>query len=497
MKKKILIVLLIFLFLLTSLIFISCDKSENKNLSKYELDLIYDDESHILSGKERVEYKNSSTTELSFVEFNLYPNAYREDAKNPIVSKNSLKKAYPNGVSFGNIEIKSVKNENENFPFEIMGEDENILKVDLKDKLSPNEYTFIEIEFAVQLANINHRLGYGENTINVNNFYPIACVYEDGKGFSEKLYNSNGDPFYSDCANYKVFISYPREYILVSSGQTINSKNTENITKKTIIGEKIRDFSIILSKKLKKVSQVEGGTTVNYYGYCGDENLNEKLKVSVDGLKTFNKLFGVYPYKELNIVKTNFVFGGMEYPNLVMIGDDLKTSADENYVIIHEIAHQWWYGIVGNDEYNHAWIDEGLTEYSTMLFYKYNTQYNESFEGLINSSLQSYKLFTKVYKNVNGSVNEKMDRPVNQFLTEPEYVQCTYTKGTLMFYSIMKKMGENKFLSTLKSIFNHYSYKNVSPNQLIDEFSNKGGREIRSYINDWLNGTKSIDELWQ
>ena len=483
------------LFLFTSLLFISCNKGESKNLSKYEIDLVYNDENHSLNGKERISYINNSEDELSFIEFNLYPNAYREDTKNLLVSKNSTKKAYPNGESFGYIEIKNVFNEKENLIYEITGEDKNILKVFLKENLLPQKYAFIEIEFFVKLANINHRLGYGENTININNFYPIACIYENGKGFSEKLYSSNGDPFYSDCSNYEVNISYPSEFVLVSSGQVINSKKIENNTKKSIKGEKIRDFSIILSKKLKKVSQKEENTTVNYYGYDEDKNLNEKLKVSVESLKTFNKLFGTYPYKELNVVKTNFVYGGMEYPNLVMIGDDLKTPADENYVIIHEIAHQWWYGLVGNDEYSHAWIDEGLAEFSTMLFYKYNTQYGESFESLINSSLQSYKLFTKVYKNIYESVNEKMDRSVNQFSTEPEYVQCTYTKGCLMFYSLMKKMGENKFLKTLKEICKQYFYKNITPQQLINEFYKKGGEKIEKHIQNWLDGEMNIEEL--
>jgi len=62
------------------------------------------------------------------------------------------------------------------------------------------------------LPNINHRFGYGDNTVNFGNFYPVACVYENGKGFIQDLYHSNGDPFYSECSNYEVEIMQRKDF---------------------------------------------------------------------------------------------------------------------------------------------------------------------------------------------------------------------------------------------------------------------------------------------
>ena len=87
----------------------------------------------------------------------------------------------------------------------------------------------IEIEFVVTLPNCLHRFGYGDNTYNFGNFYPVASIYENGE-FRQDNYGSNGDPFYSECADYDVSISYPSNYMLASSGQLMEESTEENIT---------------------------------------------------------------------------------------------------------------------------------------------------------------------------------------------------------------------------------------------------------------------------
>lgn len=487
MKKKIFITSLLLFVLFLPMFLVGCAQNVT-TLTNYTLNLTFDDSSYTLKGEEEICYYNNNDNMFTFLMFHLYPNAYRENAKNSIVNQTNLEKAYPNGESYGYIEINTVKVEDQETTFEVIGQDENILKIDLLCELYPEEKINIFIEFQVKLANINHRLGYGENTINFGNFYPIVCVYEEGEGFYQDLYHSNGDPFYSECSNYDVTLSYPSIYQIASTGDINKTETTNNLTKINIKSEKTRDFAFVLSEKFEKISQKLNNTTINYYGYKQDENLEESLKTCIDSVKTFNDLFGSYPYKTLNVVKSNFVYGGMEYPNLVLIGDDIAFQKDYNYVIVHEIAHQWWYGVVGNDEYNHAWQDEGLTEFSTMLFYKINKNYDENFENLVKNCLQSYKLFEKVYINITGEVDGRMDRPINEFATEPEYVQCTYTKGVLMYNSIMDTVGEKKFIKALKDYYNKFSYSIAKPEDMIASFNKSTGYNLEGFIYSWLNG---------
>lgn len=477
---------LIVLLFIIPLIF--TDKEESENLNVYKMQLVYNEQSHTLEGKESVTYYNNSENMFTHLYFHLYPNAFREGAENKVVSSTKTQDAYPNGESYGQIDIVRVYNNQRDLNFEITGEDENILMIELEEAIYPDESAEINIDFLTSLANINHRLGYGENTINFGNFYPIACVYEDGKGFSQSLYHSNGDPFYSDCANYEVSISYNSKYIIASSGELEKTTTSNGTCEQTYKGKNIRDFCFVLSDNLKMTSKKVDGIEIEYYGYKNDQNLDKCLQVAVDAVKTFNDMFGKYPYKQLSIVKANFVHGGMEFPNIVLISDNLVNQIDYNYVIVHEIAHQWWYGVVGNDEYNHAWQDEGLAEYSSLLFYKKNTSYGENFNDMLTSANNSYKLFEDVYARVQGSVDSRMERPLCEFETEPEYVQCTYTKGVLMFNNISDLIGEKKFIKALKEYCQKFKFKNAKPEDLIAIFVDFGGRKMENLINSWLNG---------
>lgn len=488
-KTKIISTIILFAVIIAIVVFLCLTglKKEETPLSSYKMELSYDNTTHTISGSEEITFVNNYDNMFTYLYLHLYPNAFREGASASVVSSAEEENAYPNGISYGSIEVQSVTSDGESLDFNVEGEDQNILRVELPSEVYPDESITFTINFITTLANINHRLGYGENTINLGNFYPIICMYESGVGFKTDLYHSNGDPFYSECADYDVTISYPSNYMLASSGQLMEASTENNITTSTMTGEKIRDFCMVLSENFSHTSSKVGNTIINYYGYNGDTNLDTCLQVCEDALATFNELFGEYPYSQLSIVKSNFVHGGMEYPNLVLISDEVA-SDDLAYVIVHEIAHQWWYGVVGNDENNHAWMDEGLAEYSTLLFFENNSSYGQDSETMIDNALQSYKTFVRVYTNVTGSVDTSMDRALSAFNTEPEYVQCTYTKGLLLFDAIRETVGDRKFFKALEDYYQDFSFKNATPADMIASFNHSTGYDLEGFIMSWLEG---------
>lgn len=484
--KKVLSVLICFCFLgLSVFVFSACDSEKVQELSCYELEVEFSE--NCLYGKEKVSYVNTSENAFDKLYFHLYPNAFRQGAKNKICSSAKQDEVFYQGGSYGEIAVSSVVfGGGQHAEFLIGGEDENILVVPLLQTLFPDERVEINITFEVTLPNINHRFGIGQNTINIANFYPVACVYEDGVGFVQQLYHSNGDPFYSECANYIVKFSYPKNLTLASSGVLMEECEKDGIKTATIKGEKIRDFALVLSEKFKCVSQQVDGVNVSYYGYAGDENTENNLVCSIKALQTFNSLFGSYPYQTLSIVKASFLHGGMEFPNMVLIADNLA-SEDIFYVIVHEIAHQWWYGVVGNDQYNHAWLDEALAEYSTLLFFEQNSEYGLEYAKLISSSQKSFNSFATAYKKVFGKVDTSMDRALCDFSTEPEYVECTYTKGVLMMDFIRQSIGREKMIKSLKKYYQNFAFKIAKPQDFIAVFS-RGGVKLENAIMAWLEG---------
>ena len=447
-------------------------------LSSYDIVCEYDENSHTLTCEQNVNYVNNSNNTLNEICFFLYPNSFEEIA----VSNAYYDRAYPNGDSFGDIEIESVKIGDKDAEFNI--ENEAILNVTLFSDLFPNENIEINLSYVVTLANVYHRLGYGDNAVNFGNFYPILCVYDDG--FVKNSFASNGDPFYSDIANYNVQITFPSNYTLATSGEVLRSTNENSKTTTEIKGEKLRDFCFVLSTKFEVISKTINDVNVNYY-YYDDENAEEYLTLACEVIEEFSSSFGDYPYKNVNVVKTNFCFGGMEYPNLVYISDEIADAETYRYVIVHELAHQWWYSLVGNNEYEEAWLDESLTEYSTALFFERH-DYGLNYDDIIAGADSTYRLFVDVYSNVLGDVDESMNRNLGEFETEPEYVNCVYTKGVLMYDSLRKTLGDSKFFKCLKDYFENFRYKNASGADLINSFSSSSHRNLEGYFSSWLNG---------
>lgn len=462
-------------------------KSQTKSLTNYSLSLDFDDNTKLLMGNEQVNYINSTPVALNEVWFHLYPNAFSEKAKTKPVSNLYKQKAYPNGEDYGYIKINSVAVEGANQEINITSPDDEILVVKLAQELYPEERVNIAITFEVLLPNCLHRFGYGDNTYNFGNFYPIASVYENGS-FGCEAYGSNGDPFYSEMANYDVTITYNDNFTLASSGKQLETTQKVVGKKQTQIkAQVVRDFAFVLSKKFSVLNGKAGKTNVYYY-YYDDENAQENLQTGIDSINTFNNLFGEYPYETYSIVKANFIHGGMEYPNLVYISDSVENNKDYKNVIIHETAHQWWYNLVGSNAIENAWQDEGLTEYSTLMFYKYNPSYNVNIRESLNSSLSSYLLFSEICTSVYGSYDSSMARNVNDFRGDTEYVYATYVKGVLFFDNLNELVGDKKFEKSLKHYFKENCYKNATPNDMISSFEKICKRNIKNFFDSWLTG---------
>lgn len=457
----------------------------SQNLSNYEISIDLDVETKSVNAKQNIEYINNTDNILKTIKFHLYPQFFEQGANEFVVPNTKVNNAYPNGMSYAEFNIDRVQVEGLEKTIVYEQEFDSILSVELNSSLMPNERTNLYIEYSFILPNCNHRFGYGDNTINLANFYPIICVFEEDE-FKTNGYHSNGDPFYSDIANYSVNINVDKQYIVAGTGVNVNEKIENNQKQITFNAKAVRDFALVLSDKFNVINEQLNNINIEYF-YFKDDNPSASLKAGVDSIKTFSDLFGDYPYSTFSIVQNDFVYGGMEYPNLVMISSQIDNQDDYLNVIVHETAHQWWYGIVGNDEFNYPWLDEALTEFSTVLFYDHNEVYNFNHQQMINISKENYSLFISVYEDVLGSIDTSM-RPVNKYQTEPEYTYCTYVKGVLMYESLYQLIGEKSFVKGLQIYFENNKFKNTKPEDLINAFNESSKQDLSNFFNSWIKG---------
>ncbi|MBQ8291124.1 MAG: M1 family metallopeptidase [Clostridia bacterium] len=447
----------------------------------YEITAKYEPENATLAGAVKVSYENTTENELTELKFQLHPNAYRKDALYRPVSSAFEKAAYYKGESYGEIVVSSVNGAKN---WEVTGEDDNILSVYLEKSLFPEDKVVLDIAFTLKLAKVNHRTGVTEHTANFGNFFPILCGVKDG-GFYESVYYSDGDPFLSECANYSLTLTAPKDYKLAVGGEITGERTLESKKEYTVSATNVRDLAFVLSDEYKTESIQCGDTTITYY-YYDDTAAGETLTLAKEAFSYFEKTFGEYPYPCYTLAQTGFCYGGMEYPALAFLSDTLDAE-NKTRAVVHETAHQWWYAVVGSDQLCEAWQDEGLAEYSALMFFESNGKYGITREDAVTEALKEYRSYYDVYGSVLGRTDTKMHRSLKEFLSDYEYQCIVYDKSVVMFDTLRKSIGDKKFTSGLKKYYADCKYKVATPDKLIASFE-KTGADVRGFFESFLDG---------
>ena len=460
--------------------FVGCQKT-GKVYTRYEITAEYVPENRTLAGTCKVTFENGTENAISTLKFQLYPNAYRKDALYKPVSTAYSNAAYYKGESYGEMVISSVQGSRN---WEVMGEDENILYVDLTSALYPGEKVVLDIGFLTKLAAVNHRTGLTEYTVNLGNFYPTLCGIKNG-GFYETVYYSDGDPFYSDCAEYKMQLTVPKEYAAATTGTVTAERTLESKKVYTMYATNVRDFALVLSPKYRSLSETVNGKEILYY-YYADKTPQESLAAAKESFSYFEKTFGEYPYETYTVAETGFCFGGMEYPRLTMLSDALE-GEERVRAIVHETAHQWWYATVGSDQTENAWQDEGLAEYSAICFFENYEKYGLTREGLVTEALKEYRSYYDVYGSVLGRTDTRMTRGLREYLSDYEYKCLAYDKAVVMFDTLRKSVGDKKFFGGLKKYYDGGMYEMNSVGELTGSFE-KAGVDVYGFFESFLNG---------
>ncbi|HBF86916.1 MAG TPA: hypothetical protein DDW54_04470 [Clostridiales bacterium] len=463
--KKFIAALLFISALLPVFAFSGCKRSSGY-FPKYTINAVYTENK--IEGTLEYEFKNPSDKPIDAIKFNLYANAYSEKAKNrPVPYGSELK-------NFGGTEISDCLFCGSPAEFSVTGEDGNVLEIKTAE-IPPNGSAKVSLSFSTVIPAADLRLGDTGETVNLGDFFPVACKAENGE-FIECEYSPVGDPYYSGCSDYDVTITVPSEYVAASSGSPVSSETKGAATVYRYSLKKGRDFALCLSKNFTVKSEQVGGITLNVYG---DAEFSERaLSAARSALRYFSSAFGKFPYETMSVVKTGFLQGGMEYSGLCFISDSAEGEKEE-LTVVHEIAHEWWHCGVGNDQINEAYIDEGLAEYSSYLYFAENGN-AERAEEILNRATAAYKAYFDVGKILRGEANTVMNRPLSSFSGDYEYVAIAYAKPLIMFTEYEKTIGRNKAKRRLSALYKDNLYGEINSDALISAL---GYPEFfRSYI---------------
>lgn len=451
------------------------------NEYKIEVELDYKDKS--FTGVQKTYFKNTTGEELSEIYFRIYPNAFKnfEDAPNLFFESNYTEESYVGGY----IDIESLSLNNKEADFFIEGTDETLLKIVLDETMTDGESFDIEMEYFVKLPTSMDRFGYAEETINFGNWYPVLSVYDEN-GWSKDPYYALGDPFYTDIGNYDVNITVDEEIVVATSGNISNVVIKNGKKQYQIEGKLIRDFAFAASPNFKIVEEMVGDTAVRLYYSEGSRKVVKKgLQYAVDSLETFNEQFGTYPYGTYSVVITEFA-SGMEYPGMVFISRNYfnhRLLSVLEQVIVHETAHQWWYGLVGNNEVKEAWLDEGLTSYSEVI-------YIDNIYGSDQADKYYQMYFEDQYKEIDDLLPDDdlvMNKPLAEFNDWMDYGLLVYTKPAIFLEAIKEEYGKETLMNILSTYFEKYKYQNATTDDFLAICEEVTGDNFEAMNEKWLN----------
>lgn len=470
------------LVVLLSAAFAGCEKNEKVN-TRYEITAEYVPENRTLAGAVKVTFENDTENVLSCLKFLLYPNAYRENALYNPVSSTRKDSAYYNGKNYGEMVISSVNGAKN---WEVMGEDENVLCVFLLRPLYPEERVVLDIGFITKVAHVNHLTGVTKKTVNLANFFPILCGIKHG-GFVETVYYDKGNPFFLDCADYKLALTLPKEYALVSSGEIVSEHMLESKKVHTVCAINARNFAVALSTDYQTLTQEIKGTKL-FYSYYADENAVQTLELIADCFKYYSEMFGKYPYKTYTVAQTGLALplDAATATGLTLFSD--KTEKEEKeHALARAVAKQWWGMSVGSDCIENAWQDEGLSEYAAVTFFENRERYGLKREQMMREILTEYRSFYDVYGSVLGRTDTKMTRHLKDYVSEHEYRCISLLKSTVMFDTLRKSVGDKTFFTALRRYYADNRFKIAYPAHLLSAFE-AAGTDTSGFFDSFLTG---------
>lgn len=440
-------------------------------LNRYSISVDIDYAGHSFTGSERVKISNRETVPLDRLYFRLLPNGG---------------KSYGGGalnVSRAAVDGQAVETH--------LSLSDTVLEVPLAEPLEVGESAQVEFDFSgvvpVDFGNdADGQSGYGiynltDGVLALSGWYPILAVYDE-QGWNLDPVSAIGDSVYSDSALYTVDVSAANDLVLATTGVQVEAGEARRYA-----SGPVRDFFMIMSPEFDVVSQEADGARINSFYLPGNEQAGEKaLEVAAGSLQVYDQRFGPYPYSELDIVEAPMQNAlGVEYPGIVLVSSDLYADPSEFTFAVataHEVAHQWWYGVVGNDVFDEPWLDEALATYSSSVYFQ-QAEGEETYQGYAGYWLQ----------NLQDLRDEGQDDVVTRSLSYFEnqenggsYGAVVYTKGALFFKTLRDEIGDRAFFSALQSYYQDHTYGIARTEDLLKAFETAAGRPLDDLYQEWL-----------
>ncbi len=525
-----------FLFLISGVISFSplfSQNSQSKELppgyfqqeAHYEIRVKLDDVHHVLKAQESIRYVNHSKVALKEIWFHLWPNGYKNNetafAKQQLLV-GSTKFQYASEKERGYIDSLDFKVNGTAVKFIQDSIHIDMGRIVLNSALEPGAEIIITTPFRVKIPSSKFsRLGHSGQQYQLCQWYPKPAVF-DAKGWHAFPYLNEGE-FYSEYGSFKVAITTPSNYVIAASGELVENADEQEQIEKNIqeteamvkagAPKKGNKVEIPSSEKLKTVtykladvhdfawfadksyhilkSQVtlpNSNRVVETYCYFADKDAKDWFEAPHyvnDAVYNYSKWLGDYPYKVCKAVDGALSAGaGMEYPTITIIASQGNPIALDN-VIAHEVGHNWFYGILGSNERDFPWMDEGSNSYYEGRYmhqkYPQSTDFNNMIPNWGDKLLHTTEFKPNATQNAMYLFVARRNDDQSLALSSANYSSLNYGaivyKKTANIYNYLAAyMGQQRFDEMMQAYYETWKFKHPQPEDFrahVEKFNGK------------------------
>ncbi len=443
------------------------DLSQSADWDRYTITATVDPQRQSLVGSTTLRYTNRDTKSLDLLYFRLFPNL-KDFA--------------------GRIDISSVRVDGKAAKFKLE-RGRYLLRIQLAQRLAVTATTEVLIAFSTKVpANAGHRF-YGafnlqNSVLALASAYPLVAMVHDGI-WDTATPDTRGDLVNSPTALYDVSLTAPVDWNLATTGAPIERQVKARTQIVRFVSGPQRDFMIVATKLAAVRGNVDGTQVISYYRAGDEAGGRAALDIAMRAINIYNTHFGHYPLTEFELVPVDAgTFLGVEYPGITLIEQRLYRNNPRQLetIISHEVAHQWWYSLVGNNVQTEAWLDEALATYSQVI-------YAEEIGGADAGSAQLEE-FRKSYRAVRTAKRDTAVAQPNQHIRG--YYTIVYAKGALFFHALRRQIGEEDFSRFLKNYYADHRYGIAAGADLLASAEHACSCQLDGLYQDWIQSSAPV-----
>ncbi len=379
----------------------------------------------------------------------------------------------------------------------------------MDSSLEPGATAVLEGNFKVHVPSFWSRMGHLGDTFQLTQWYPKMCVL-DGSGWHKGRYHRMGE-FYSDFGEYTVNITVPSNFITAATGRVVSTSYPADSIRRTDTWTAfpVHDFAWSASpdytvREHTYVYPEElGGDSVDVHLVVLDDDPGHwaDIPAVVDStLLYYGEWYAPYPYRDLWVVEPAVIFaGGMEYPQFVFSAKKIPFTRGLELVTAHETGHQWFYGMLANDEVKEAWLDEGLNTFSEVRYMerRYGRRGNVTtlpgwLAEIDDRTMQIVNFVAGA--SAGGEVPVLSDATAagdGSYSTDYTY----YSKPSLFVWMLMDQVGEDVFNEAMSLYFRRFRFHHPHTEDFREIMEEVTGRSWKREFDFWLRGTGSADPV--